>query len=60
MLGLNTNFWIVLLGGHEIVSMIGFSMVRGSLERVGEGGLVEGVFSKEVPSSFFFGGLSYV
>ena len=35
-------------------------MARGPLERGREEGLVEGVFSEEAPSSFFYGGLAYV
>ena len=40
---------------------MGFSMARGIVEGGGEGeGLVEGVFSEEASSSFFFGVLAYV
>ena len=57
---MNTDFLVVILGGHKNVSIIVFSMVSGPLEGDEQEGLVEGVFSKEVPSSFFSGGLSYV
>jgi len=59
-LGLKMLLRIVLLRGCEIVSKLGFSIMRGPLEGGGGEGLTGGVFSGEGSSSFFSCVLSYV
>ena len=45
-LGLKTAFLRVLLGGRKIISRVGFSMVRGIVDK-DSGEPVEGAFPKE-------------
>ena len=52
------EFLRVLLGGHKIMSRLGFSIVRGPLDE-DAGELIGGDLYEEELSSFLFAGLSY-